>query len=212
MINIFFRNPTSEEIATIIGFYDPLPYHNGFHALAVYARAIDIAGRHIGEGGDANLSLVKWSALFHDTRYAFKRPTGQSREEYSASIAERYLDSLGAPQEFSIKVREIIIDGTHRDGHFKTVEAQILRAADLHTFSGEYPEFFAATLALYLEECALTGKVISFEEWKKNTAKVAAFYQAQDIHLSSRYYDPRGSSKWHNNLERNLELFQNELL
>ncbi len=212
MINIFFRNPTSKEIATIIGFYDPLPYHNGFHALTVYARASDIAGRYIGEGGEANLSLVKWSALLHDTHYAFKRPLGQSREEYSASVAERYLHSLGATQDFCVKVGEVIIDGTHRDGHFKTVEAQILRAADLHTFGGEYPEFFAATLALYLEECELTGKRISFEEWKKNTAKVAAFYQAQDIHLSSRYYDPSGSSKWHNNLERNLEFFQDELI
>ncbi len=207
-----FRLPTFDDILGVEPLYDNLPYHNFGHALTVYSRAIELGNQIILEGGKVNLPVVAWAALLHDTNMA-KELEGsgfKTKEGRSAVDAEIHLASLGASDSFGRCVGGVIIDGTLRNGFFGSTEAQVVRAADLHTIGGEYHEFFAANMNVYREECLLKKKGIPFQDWKSGMVKMFEFYTGQNIKLTSRYFNAEKRSRWHENACRNLGRFMLE--
>lgn len=83
---------------------DHYPYHNVGHTIDVYARTsylCDMEG--VAEDEKTDLLLA---ALFHDTGFSVMYPQNES---VGADIAERFLRSLGYPEERIVRVRRIIL-------------------------------------------------------------------------------------------------------
>ena len=184
---------------------DKLVYHNFEHAKKVLDKSIEIANRCIEEGIEVDKDVLYIAAIFHDADYIenYKAKGFDSREELSANIAEEFLAKLQMKMDFIQNVKKTIM-GTHKDSDFNSIEAKILRAADLSGLAGEYGEFEKNDKLLKQEFEYLNKVEISKEEWKQKTKELIEFYLSQDINLTSKYYDSEGESIFHKKAKENL--------
>jgi len=120
-------------------YYSEIPYHNFEHALHVAKKSEEIAEQCEKEGISISKKVIFYAALFHDAGYAEKSEF-QSKEEYSAYLAGKALETLGVDKETIIKVKQAII-ATHQLATFGTPEEKIVRTADLSGLAASYEEF-----------------------------------------------------------------------
>ncbi len=201
-----FKDKQVEKIAK--GLYSKLlPYHNFQHATNIAKKALEITEICHKEGIEVNDKVVYYASIFHDAGYhkdhlamGFK-----SKEEYSAHLAEEYLQNI-LDRETIFKIKKVII-ATHKDSTFFTNEEKIVRAADLSGMAGDYENFEKNNLNLKAEFEMIHNTSVSLEEWKKKTLEIIEFYLSQDIRLTSSYADKNGVSIFHKKTKENLKRF-----
>lgn len=192
--------------------YDPnLPYHNFDHVLGAIEAGKTIVGNCKKEGVEIDEEVVHYALLFHDAGYHedHVKKGFKNKEEYSAHLAEVGLQKLKINKEFIEKVKRAIIS-TNQNEKFETNEKKAVRAADLAGMAGDYGDFLENNKRLKEEYLFLTGKDLSWEQWREETKKVIGFYLCQDIHLTSKYADERGESVFHKKTKENLKRFLKE--
>jgi predicted metal-dependent HD superfamily phosphohydrolase len=190
---------------------DKLPYHNFQHALKAVERGEEIVARCHEDGVEINDGVVRYALLFHDAGYhedCLKRGH-KTKEEYAAFLAGEALKKVELPEDLIKKVQEAIIS-THHDAEFVTNEAKAVRAADLSNFGGPYEDFLNNTWLLKKEAEMISGREISWNDWRQRTKETVEFYLKQDIHLTHAYADEHGRSLFHLRARANLERFLQE--
>lgn len=203
-----FRGVDNKIIYLAKKLYKPLPYHNFEHVIQMVNNAEIIINNCRKEKIPVNKKVVYYACIFHDAGYSedcFKQGF-DSKEEYSAFLAQKTLRRLGEEEKFIDLVRSCIL-ATHREGFFKSNEEKIVRAADLAEMSKEYNVFLNNNYKLWEEVKVMTMKEIPWLEWKEKTVEIVNFYLSQDIKLTSAHDNEQGESVFHKILKSNLDRF-----
>ena len=189
---------------------DSLPYHNFAHIHDTLAAAAEIIDRCHEERIRVDTRIVYFALLFHDAGYhKDHRLLGfESKEDYSAALAEQHLAQLDVTQKDRAKIAAAIM-ATHRDATFVTAEQKLVRAADLAGLSAPYATFLENSIQLWKEQQLLNGP-LSWEAWRTSVNETIGFYLSQEIRLTSYYNDDAGSSTFHLAVEANLKRFCKE--
>ena len=198
------RDKEIEKIAS--GYYSPrLPYHNFGHVITVIRESERMLEKCRDEGISADDRIVYYALLFHDAGYNDDH-TAQgfdSKEAYSAEIAERVLRGNGVDEEIIGKIKTAIM-GTHMDANCTSVEDRIVRAADLSELAADYRVFKKNTLNLKQELEESSNRKVTWEEWKQLAVETIELFLREDMEVTSDYYDENGESKFHKNTRANL--------
>lgn len=210
--NISKNKEDLEKIA--ISFYDPqFEYHNFNHALDTWKAAQEIIKRCRQEGKKVDEKVVYYASIFHDAGYHEDEKTKGfgTKEDYAAKIAEEELVKLDIDQVVIKQVVDAILV-TEREHAIAglSIEAMIVRAADLAAFAQSYEIFLKNNQKLKLEAERIKSGSISEAEWKAKTKEITEFYLSQKIQLTHSYADEHGESIFHKKTRENLEKFLRE--
>lgn len=200
------RNEQLEKSASQL--YSPeYPYHNFEHIRYVLAAGDRIMKRCREEDIEIEESVVYYALLYHDAGYhEDHRALGyDSKEAYSADIAERELKENGQEEEKIKDVKNAILC-THVDAKCLTTEDKAVRAADLSGLAADYKVFKRNTLDLKAELEMMTKAPISWEDWKKAAAERVEQFLRESIHITSDYYDDQGNSVFHTQTRENIKI------
>lgn len=197
-----------------MSFYDPqFEYHNFNHALRVWNSAQEIIKRCRQDREIVNEEIVYYACLFHDAGYHEDEKTKgfDTKEDYAAKIAEEELKKINIDQSVIKQVTEAIL-ATEREHVISglSLEAMIVRAADLAAFAQSYEIFLENNQKLRLEAERMKHCLISEADWKAKTKEVTEFYLSQKIQLTHGYADELGESIFHKKTRENLERFLGE--
>jgi len=131
------------------------PYHDSHHPFEVLDSAIQIINRCEEQGIKVDRTVVVLGALLHDLLFhldpdIFNQPDIATREDVAAFVSKGILKRIGVPEDVIEKVSSVIL-ATHPDGSLDTVEAKVLRAADLARLLEPYDIVRNATERLFVE-------------------------------------------------------------
>lgn len=175
------------------------PYHNVTqHLRPMCSAAVKIAQGCWEYGLQPNLIRVRAAARGHDALKGMD-PLAMgvaTEEEAAAQYSFLLLRSLGAPLEFCHGVKEDIED-THAKAKPRSLEAQIVRAADLSNLAGLYETVLDNTKKLHREFEIISDTKI---EYRRFVAKSIGFldnYFSELIALTPAAFDDCGRSTWH---------------
>lgn len=199
------RDPELEQRARAL-YSAELPYHNFEHVLETLDSAAGIVARCRTEGIRIDARVVYLALLMHDAGYREDhRALGyESKEAYSAALADDLLAESGIAQGTIAKVRAAIL-ATEKHGTFVSAEQKAVRAADLSGMAAPFAEFLRKSLALKREFEFLHGRALSWAEWQENSREVLEFYLSQEIRLTSYFHDDSGQSAFHRAVRSNLD-------
>ena len=187
-----------------------LPYHNFQHIHDVL-RAGDLVLFECKKNGiDFNESVIYHAILFHDAGYHENHDTNgyDSKESYSASLAENILTDKDYSEKHILQVKQAIMS-TQMHAQCKSTEEYIVRAADLYGLMAVYAEFREKSVALYHERQMLSGVNISWDEYKKQTYSIINHFLKYKIELDINLY--RGKQdEFRQKAYRNLALLMEE--
>ncbi|NDC36492.1 MAG: hypothetical protein EBZ48_00385 [Proteobacteria bacterium] len=182
-----------------------MPYHNRSHAAEVARAAMQIAKSAQEHGISVETQTLVLAALLHDSlSHIDATALGfSSAEELSARYAYTFLVQNGFGEAVARKAAEAI-QATNPYYTPSSVEAKILRAADLLNVAGPWEEFRANTARLAQEAEFRTGKSAEFTQHVTGCINYLSLYlwRALDITPASR--DAAGRSVYHLNAARNL--------
>lgn len=199
-----------EEIARL--FYDSsLPYHNFDHALETIANSEIIIENCEKEKIPVDNKVVYYALLFHDAGYHENHLEKgfNTKEEYSAHLAQVALEEVGESEEIIRAVSKAIL-ATQKNATFSAIEEKIVRASDLTSLADDYDTFKSNNEKFRKESEMLTGKKIPLDEWKNQTKKIMEFYLGQDIKITQAYWNKNGQSDFHTKARENLNRFLTE--
>ena len=205
------RDEKLEKIAAPL--YDPkLNYHNFDHIRYVMGEGNKILAKCKSEGVEVDEAVVYYAILFHDAGFIedhISKGFG-SKEAYSADIAEKTLQAGGIDPVTIQKVKQAIM-ATHVDALCLSNEDRAVRAADLAGLAADYRVFKQNTVDLKNELAMMSGKSISWDQWKKIAAERIELFLREELYLTSDYYNDQGESKFHQNTRNNIQkLLQDE--
>jgi predicted metal-dependent HD superfamily phosphohydrolase len=185
-----------------------LPYHNFGHAQRSLVAADAILAACAADGVPVDANVVRWAILFHDAGYRADPAVHgcDDRESYAALLARRHLHDLGVDDDASAAVAEAIL-ATRRDAVPGTVEARVVRAADLAEIAADFERFTENTERLRIEHELLTGEHVTAGEWKASAAAVLGHYLEEDNRVSSQHDDGDGVSHFHRVGQANLRRY-----
>lgn len=149
-------------------FYIDLPYHNFEHA--THTLDVSLALTEYCEENElsVNRKVIIASALLHDANFhiPIEDHGFRSKEEYSAQIAAEVLPNLGYENDEIAHVQSSI-RSTERNIECESLEAKIIRRADLDNLTGSLPELMQNSWKLWLEAWQLSGGSLSlkFDDW-----------------------------------------------
>jgi len=197
----------------VSAYYAPeLPYHNFSHALKAVANGREIVAACQREGIPVDAGVVYYALLFHDAGFIEnpRRHDCDTREAYSAFIADKLLSGAGLSREKIEAVKAAIISTT-REAEFTTPEQQAVRAADLFDMAADYELFRSNTDKLRQEYVMLTGQPVTEAEWRRQVGEVIGFYLGQEIGLTA-YFRPQAgqASEFNQGVARNLQRYLGE--
>ncbi len=206
----FKRNRELEKEAAAL-YSKTLPYHNFGHALQTIAAGEKLVGEYAASGLEMNWEVIYYSLLFHDAGFHedHRRKGFQSKEEYSAKLAEDVLTKSGVEKALIEKVKQTILC-TERDAVCRNNEEKVVRTADLSNIGSDYNHFRHDTEQLKKEHELITGAPVPWEEWLEEVSKTIEYYLSQDFRLSrSGKVDSNHSFQENarNNLSRLLKEF-----
>lgn len=204
------KEPSLEEAAS--KYYAEIPFHNFDHIKDVLEYAEGAMEECEKEGVFIDKEVVKKALLFHDAGYHenHKDKGFDTKEEYSATIAENELKKYGYSLELIKEVKEAIM-ATLKDGRFLTNEQKMARMSDISNMSGEYEKFLDCNLRLKNEIKYMSNKNFSWDEWKKMTKNIMEFYMGQDESMAiTDKRDDKGKTYFHNGIKQNLGKFLSE--
>ena len=186
--------PTVEEEAAAL--YDAaLPYHNFQHALSVAEEGRRIVSRCRAEGIAIDANVVHYACLLHDAGYREDHTARgfESKEAYSADLADDVLERCGVDRRTAAAVHEAILS-THCDAHCGTGEARAVRAADLSGLAAEFASFRDDALKLKCEHELMTGEDVSWDRWREEACRRIASFLRERVDLTPGDVDAGGDS------------------
>ena len=187
--------------------YDPkLQYHNFDHIRFVLQEGEKIIARCKKEGVAVNEAVIYYAILFHDAGFLDNHVTKgfDSKETYSADLAVKILRGNGVDTEIIQKVKQAIM-ATHVDAICKTNDDRAVRAADLAGLAADYSLFKKNTIDLRDEYEMMSGKKITWNEWKTMASERVELFLREALYLTTDYYDERGESRFHVNTRANIQ-------
>ncbi|MBF8269115.1 MAG: HD protein [Gammaproteobacteria bacterium] len=187
--------------------YDPkLQYHNFDHIRFVLGEGEKIIARCKKEGVEVNEAVIYYAILFHDAGFLENHMAKgfDSKEAYSADLAVKALRSNGMDADIIRKV-EAAIMATHVDAICKTNEDKAVRAADLAGLAADYSFFKKNTIDLRDEYEMMSGKKITWNEWKTMASERVELFLREELYLTTDYYNERGESRFHVNTRTNIQ-------
>ena len=205
------RDEKLEKIAAEM--YDPkLHYHNFEHIRYVMEEGNKILAKCKAEGVEIDEAVIYYAILFHDAGF-IEDHIGKgfdSKEAYSADTAAKTLQTYGIDADTVQKVKQAIM-ATHVDALCLSNEDRLVRAADLAGLAADYTVFKQNTVDLKNELAMMTGKTISWDQWKQVAADRIELFLREELYLTSDYYNDQGESKFHQNTRDNVKkLLQDE--
>ena len=183
-----------------------LPYHNFGHAVTVTRYSEGIIERCKREGIPLDEDVVYYALIFHDAGYHedHLEKNYESKEAYSADLAESALRDYGVDEEKIKKVKQAIMS-THIDAKCYSNEDKAVRASDLSGLAAGYDVFKLNAIRLKDEHELMHGEKVSWEEWRKGVRKTLELFLREELELTSDYYDKDGQSVFHKLTRENLE-------
>lgn len=185
-----------------------LPYHGEPHPHIVWGRADRIMGVVEQLGIPVNRSVVKTAAFVHDAGYPFNHQViqvnpgngfqgCQSKERMTSLLVMAGLRQFGLPDEF-IRAVGYAVDGSNPEGSIDTLEAKILRAADLGGLMQGYEGFSKDWEALRIESAIAQGKPeVDPITFARGVVAYLNLFLMVRIELTPHYYDANGASAFH---------------
>ncbi len=191
----------------VAAFYDDrLPYHNFDHV----TRAI-LAGEEImescREGGISfDEDAVYYAILLHDAGFHEDHTAlgFESKEAYSAEIAREFLGRMSVSQAIIDKVVSAILS-THIDGLCRATEDKIVRRADISGMASDYEQFRCDTVNLKRELEMLSGKAVTWDDWKQQAYEKINLFLREDLGLTDNDYDRDGTPVFNTRVRQNLD-------
>ena len=187
--------------------YDPkLQYHNFDHIRFVLEEGEKIIAKCKKEGMVVNETVVYYAILFHDAGF-FENHIAKgfdSKEAYSADLAAKALQGIGMDTEMVRKVEQAIM-ATHVDAICKANEDKAVRAADLAGLAADYLFFKKNTIDLKNEFEMMSGKKITWAEWKTMASERVELFLREELYLTTDYYNERRESRFHVNTRANIK-------
>ena len=199
------RNPEIEKAAERL--YDPkLAYHNFGHIEFVLSAAEKILENCRQENLSLDEEVVYLALLFHDAGFIEDHVARghASKEEYSARLAEQILPEFGIDQSTIEKVVQAILC-THCDGQCRCNEDKAVRAADLSGLAADYKVFKDNAVKLMQEYKLLTGRDISWQQWKEIAVDRIGLFLREDMTLTAVELDERGESRFQAATRANMD-------
>jgi predicted metal-dependent HD superfamily phosphohydrolase len=185
-------------------------YHNfDQHVMTVVRMALKLADRVEAAGHKIDREVLTLAALGHDALFGVSpKALGFSNsEQVAASYTARLLEELGMVPERIAKVVHAI-EATNFAVSPQSIEAKILRAADLSNLASPYETFRGCTELFYAENLSRGGSS-SFAGFAHNSLRYLSLYMQEFIALTPHASDPQGRSVWHTAAMRNiLQLFR----
>ena len=193
-----------EQIATRL--YDPkLNYHNFGHIRYVMQEGNKTVAKCKAEGVEIDEAAVYYAILFHDANFIEDHTSKgfPSKEAYSAELAVQILEENGIDKAIVQKVKQAIL-ATHVDAQCLSNEDKVVRSADLAGLAADYKIFKQNTVDLKKELEMMTGKKITWEQWKTMAADRIELFLREELHLTSDYFNEQGESRFHVNTRNNV--------
>lgn len=199
------RNADIEKRAAAL-YDDRLPYHNFDHILQVILAGEEIMEKCRADGVAFDEDAVYYAMLLHDAGFhEDHRALGfESKEAYSAALARRFLEGMPVSQSIIGKVVSAILC-THVDGRCRTVEDRIVRRADISGMASGYDQFRADTVSLKRELEMLSGKPVSWDEWKKRARARINLFLREDTGVVPDDYDSDGKPVFPERVRKNID-------
>lgn len=162
-------------------FYVDLPYHNFQHVLDTEIDSLKYADICEKNGLSPNRSVLSASALLHDANYYIdSRQFYKTKEEYSMAIAGHILPFFDYSSE-DIEQTQIAINGTEAGQNCPTLEAKILRRADIGNVGSSPREFLTKTCLIVHENILLNGlNAVSWSDVVNVTNQKISSYLVDD--------------------------------
>lgn len=204
------RNPALEQAAAVL--YDSrLPYHNFGHVLDTLLVSRELVERCREADLDVEPAVVYPAVLFHDAGYQHNhRDHGhESKESYSAALAGRVLHHYGYSGA-DIRAIQAAIASTQCGVPCESIEARIVRAADLSGLASIYRLFLQNAMRLWREDSILTGHDVRWEDWRDQAVAVLEQFLADDLGFSPACYAPDGQAWLNKHGRENLERLREE--
>lgn len=188
-----------------------MPYHNFDHALEVAEAGQHIVDKCRVEGIDIDEEVVYLALLLHDAGYHEDHLAlgFESKEAYSADLAEKLLRERSLNEKSISMIKDAILS-THCDAECHSNEDKAVRAADLSGMASDYLSFKDNALKLKREYEMMSGKDVSWEEWRGEAADRIELFLRVEMALTSDYYDNTGHSIFHTKVRENLTRLRND--
>lgn len=188
------RDPKLEQVVAAL--YDPrLPYHNFSHALDVLAAGEEILARCRDERITVAAEVVYPALLLHDAGYHedYAARGYDSREALSAGLAETELRHHQYPPRLIEAVQAAILS-TRLGESCETIEARVVKAADLSGLAADYNLFLQNSMRLWREDTLLKGVEVSWQEWRAHAVDTIERLLSEDLGVSSACYADDGET------------------
>lgn len=191
---------------------DRLPYHNWSHAVAVMEEVDKLSERlsrrtrRLARGA-LHIAAAWHDAGFHEdhTKLGF-----ETKEHYSAALAEHYLKAQGA-DDSTRKVVRVAILGTIHSAERPSINAVILHRADVANIGDTYKNFLAANIKLWHEHSLLNGTPVSWADHQRSSARFVEFSAQESLRELPRLGEPIGQpDSYDTNARRNAQLLLQE--
>ena len=199
------HDKTIEKIASQM--YEPkLPYHNFGHAVTVMRHSEAIIERCKKENVPLDETVVYYALIFHDAGYHEDHVAkgSESKEAYSAKLAEPALRDHGVDEESIQKVKAAIL-ATHIDAQCYSNEDIAVRASDLSGLALDYPTFKLNTVRLKEEHELMHGESVAWEDWTLGVTDNLELFLREELKLTSDYHDASGTSVFHERTRSNIQ-------
>lgn len=188
------RNTKLEQ--TVAGLYDPrLPYHNFSHVLDVLAASEELLSRCYADGISVDAEVVYPALLLHDAGYHEDHIAGgfESKEALSAELAAKELRRHQYPPKLIEAVQAAILS-TRCGATCQTIEARLVKAADLAGLAADYALFLQNSLRLWREDVLLSGKETPWSDWRVRAVNTIERFLSEDLGVSSACYTAEGKT------------------
>ena len=183
-----------------------LNYHNFQHIIDTLGNAEIILKQCDEKDILYDKTIICHAILFHDAGFEenHKQNGYDSKEDYSAYLASSILAESGeTEQHIDAVVNAILCTKMHATCH--SINENIVRAADLSGLASSYSYFKSKSIALYKEREYMTGKAISWEEYKDEVYEIINNFVQFRIELDLDMYSDGNTvfrQKVFNNLDK----------
>lgn len=185
-------------VSRIIGIAQPLyprnkAYHNFGHAIEVWKSCQKLIARCRAYGLDPDEEVLAWAAFFHDALFGlgYQVKGFATMEEMSANAAIEEMRKAGLNPN-KIALAADAIKATHYSLEPQTLEAKILRAADMSNLGGSNEGYREAAERL-MAELNISDRLRYF----LGSSRLLAHYLHWRIEVTPEYHDDQGRSAWH---------------
>ena len=213
MLNLIPR--AERAIDVVYASPDRMPYHGAEHPYDVLQRALKLIEKLEQSGEAVDLITVVCGALLHDAFMGLspKQFGFETAEHQAAEFAYALALQHGVPEKKAAKLRDIIVSTNHGIDP-ESVEAKVLRAADLALLAADYPEFKDSTDKLREEARLKRGPAaeLGWQDFLPGAYNYLSNYVGYMIALTADAYDDSGRSVFHSKFVGNVDQLISDVL